>query len=164
MKQPAQRHFEASITLPAAAEGVFAYIDDHARFSSHMNKSSWMMGGGHMDVSVDTGNGQKIGSHIRLSGTVFGMRIFLDEAVTVYDPPRTKAWQTVGNLRLLVIGHYTMKIRIVPEGIGSACTVSIDYELPRAPGERLVGFLFGGIYARWCVRQMLEGIRMNFLS
>ena len=35
------RHYEESSVIPANAGKVFAYIDDHTRISSHMNKSSW---------------------------------------------------------------------------------------------------------------------------
>ncbi len=104
------RHYEDSMLTSASPGELFAYIDDHARFSSHMSQSSWMMGGGRMDVSVDEGSGQKVGSHIRLSGTAFGIKLFLDEVVTRHEPPRIKTWETVGDLRLLVIGHYGMGI------------------------------------------------------
>lgn len=40
------RHDEESLLISASPEDVFAYVDDHKRFSSHMNQSSWMMGGG----------------------------------------------------------------------------------------------------------------------
>ncbi len=63
-----KRHCENTAVILAPAEELFAYIDDPTRFSSHMNRSSWMMGGGRMDVSVDYGRGRKIGSHIRLGG------------------------------------------------------------------------------------------------
>jgi hypothetical protein len=39
-------HFEQSAFVAAPADSVFAYADDPARLSSHMSKSSWMMGGG----------------------------------------------------------------------------------------------------------------------
>ena len=44
------RHYEDSARILAPVQELFAYIDDHTRFSSHMSKSSWMMGGGTMDV------------------------------------------------------------------------------------------------------------------
>src|SRR3972149_11669376 len=100
------RHYENSTFISASAEEIFAYIDDHKRFSSHMGQSSWMMGGGKMEVTVDEGHGQKVGSHIRLSGKAFGIKLFLDEIVTWHEPPFVKMWKTVGNLKLLVIGQY----------------------------------------------------------
>ena len=75
------RHYEESSVIPATVEKIFAYIDDHTRLSSHMNKSSLMMGGGKMKTTVDEGQGQKVGSHILLSGTAFGIKIFLSSKV-----------------------------------------------------------------------------------
>ena len=73
-----ERHYDDSVLIPAAPVEVFGFIDDHARLSSHMNKSSWMMGGGRMNTSIDAGRGQETGSHIRMSGKVFGITLSLD--------------------------------------------------------------------------------------
>ena len=70
------RHHERDQFVAAAPEEVFVFVDDHARFSSHMSEASWMMGGGRMSVELDEAQGQAEGSHIRLSGRVFGVRLF----------------------------------------------------------------------------------------
>jgi len=155
-----RRHYENTALIPASAQEVFAYIDDHTRFSSHMSKSSWMMGGGRMDVSVDEGRGQRVGSHIRLSGTAFGIQLYLDEVVTRHEPPRLKEWETVGDLKLVVVGHYRMGIEIEPRGPGSLMRVYIDYGLPAK--NAWPGRLFGGMYAKWCVGQMIKGAEGQF--
>jgi len=154
------KHYEASVAINAPAEDLFAYVDDHARFSSHMSRSSWLMGGGRMEVSTDEGRGQKAGSHIRMSGKVFGVRLFLDEVVTRHDPPRVKTWETVGDLRLLVIGHYRMNIQVEPRDRNSVLHVSIDYDIP--PKNAWLGRLLGKAYAKWCVRQMIKGPQDHF--
>lgn len=155
-----RRHYEDSTTISASPGELFAYIDDHARFSSHMSQSSWMMGGGRMDVTVDEGRGQNVGSHIRLSGTAFGIKLFLDEVVTRHEPPRIKTWETVGDLGLLVIGHYGMGIEIAPQGSATSIRVFIDYSMPDK--NVWLGRLFGEMYAKWCVAQMLNGAREYF--
>lgn len=157
-----ERHYEDSVLVPADAEKVFAFIDDHTRLSSHMNTSSWMMGGGRMDTSIDAGHGQEIGSHIRMSGKVFGISIFLDEVVTRREPPRIKIWETVGTPRLLVIDQYRMTVEIQPQENGSLLRVSIDYNLPTT--NRLLGKLFSGYYAKWCVQQMIKDARSYFIE
>lgn len=149
-----ERHYEDSVSIPAGAAEVFAYIDDHARLSSHMNKSSWMMGGGRMDTSVDAGRGQETGSHIRMNGKVFGITISLDEVITHREPPRVKIWETVGTPKLLVVNHYRMRVEIEPQNNGSLLHVSIDYNLPTR--NAWLGKLFGGYYAKWCVQQMIK--------
>mgnify|MGYP001602920237 CR=1 FL=1 len=156
------KHYEDSTLVSASPEKVFNYVDDHSNFSSHMSESSWMMGGGRMEVQTDEGHGQRVGSHIRLSGKVFGINLFLDEVVTQHEPPYRKAWQTVGDLNLLVIGHYKMGLEIEPKNNNSRLTVSIDYELPKSLRTRWLGLLFGGTYAKWCVKQMIKSSSEHF--
>jgi hypothetical protein len=156
------RHRERDQFVAAAPEEVFAFVDDHARFSSHMSESSWMMGGGRMSVELDEARGQAEGSHIRLSGRVFGVRLYLDEVVTRRTPPTDKVWATVGAPRLLVIGAYEMGVQITPEDGGSHVRVFIDYELPKGWATYWLGRLFGGFYAKWCVDQMLRGAARAF--
>jgi carbon monoxide dehydrogenase subunit G len=154
------RHHEETTTVMATPADVFAYLDDPARLTSHMGKSSWMMGGGRMDVSVDQGKGQTTGSHIRLDGTAFGLRVFLDEVVTKREPPFEKQWQTAGAHRLLVIGDYTMGLKVEPAGAQSKLRIFIHYELPRE--NAWLGTLFAGFYAKSCVGMMLNDARAHF--
>jgi hypothetical protein len=154
------RHYENSVLISTSPGELFAYVDDHTRFSSHMSRSSWMMGGGKMDVSVDAGRGQKVGSHIILSGKAFGIKLFLDEIITRHEPPLLKTWETVGTPKLLVVGHYGMGIEIKPQGPGSLMRVFIDYDLPIT--NIWLGNFFGKIYAKWCVRQMIQGAWDSF--
>ena len=113
-----------------------------------------------MDTHVDEGKGQKVGSHIRLNGKAFGIEIYLDEVVTKHEPPKLKVWETVGNPKLLVIGHYGMGIDIKPQDAQSRLRVYIDYDLPTT--YTWLGRLFSGAYAKWCVRKMLNDTRDEF--
>lgn len=157
------RHFEDAADVPATPSEVFDYIDDHARFSSHMNESSWMMLGSRMSTRVDDGKGRVVGSHIFMNGRVLGLRLELDEIVTVHEPPRAKTWQTVGKPMLLVIGRYRMGVKIQPTSNGSHFTVFIDYAFPSGRWTYWLSRLFGGVYARWCVKQMLNGVVGHFV-
>lgn len=47
---------------------------------------------------------------------------------------------------------------------GSRFRVFIEYELPATLSTRWLGYLLGGLYARWCVRQMIQGVRNHFNS
>jgi hypothetical protein len=40
--------------------------------------------------------------------------------------------------------------------------VFIDYELPSGVVTHELGRLFGNVYAKWCVDQMLEGVVQHF--
>lgn len=161
-KEKYSRHYEDAVTLNINPETVFAYADDHGNFSSHMNKSSWIMGGGKMETKVDEGKGQKVGSHIRINGTVFGVDLFLDEVIIEHEPPKRKAWETVGDINLLVIDHYKLGFEIEPENTNSRFRVYIDYNLPQSARTRILGYLLGGMYAKWCVNQMINGVKEHF--
>jgi len=157
------KHYESSVLIHADPKDVFAVVNEHASISSHMNKSSWMMGGGKMETKLDKDKGQKIGSHIKMSGKILGINLFLDEVITHDDPPYHKAWQTVGEINLLVIGHYKMGLDITSQNGNSILKVNIEYELPRPRFTKILGALFGGMYAKWCVDQMIQDVKKNFV-
>lgn len=156
-------HCEETVLIDAPPEQVFAFVDDHNNLSSHMNQSSMMMAGSKMDTHVDQGHGQQVGSHITMDGKVLGIPLSLDEVVIRRQPPSLKTWETVGHPRLLVMGNYQMGFEITPQGNSSNLKVFIDYQRP-AGGGWLLGFLFGGIYAKWCVRQMTAGVQAAYDS
>ena len=149
-------HEKRCVSIDATADRVFAALDDPTRMTSHMSKPSWRMGGGMMETVVDAEHGQRIGSHIVLQGRVFGIRLFVEEVVTVREAPVRKAWETIGVPRLLVIGPYRMSFDVARNPLGTKLRVAIDYRLPGSGVGRLLGWLFGRAYARWCVRQMTD--------
>lgn len=155
-------YFENKVTISAPAEKVFNFADDNKNFSAHMNSSSWMMGGGKMETKVDEGHGQRVGSHIRMKGNAFGIKLSLDEVVTKHQPPRNKEWATVGKINLMVIGHYILGFDIKPMQTSSEMKVYIKYELPNSIKTRWLGYLFGDLYAKWCVNQMIKAVRNYF--
>jgi hypothetical protein len=154
------RHLQASARIDASAEQVFARLDDQTRLAEHMGQPSIMMGGGRMTYEFDDGRGQIVGSHIRMAGAAFGLKLDLDEMVTERDPPRHKVWRTVGAPNLIVIGSYVMGFEIAPMPDGSQLTVWMDYLLPsRGPGRWIPAF--AAIYGRWCVAQMVKDAVLN---
>lgn len=158
------RRYESTAIVAAPAEQVFAHIDDHAQLSDHMTKSSWMMGGGRMTLELDEGRGREVGSRIRLAGRVFGMELSVEEVVIEHRPPHSKAWETVGSPKLLVVERYRMGFELQPRGEHSELRVRIEYELPRGPVTRWLGRLLGGVFARWCTRRMVDDAVKYFAS
>lgn len=156
------KHYEETSIISTQPSEVFNFADNHKNFSSHMNKSSLMMGGASMETEVDEGKGQKIGSHIKMYGKVFGFNLFLDEVISKYSPPYHKEWETVGDINLLVIDHYKLGFEIKPEKEYSIMKVYIDYDLPKPFFTKLLGLLFGDIYAKWCVKQMINRVSSHF--
>jgi hypothetical protein len=157
-----ERQYSEALALRASAAKVFAFADDFTKLSSHMGKSSMMMMGSSMQTVLDEGRGQVIGSHIRMTGSIFGIKLFLDEVVREREPPRRKEWETVGTPRLLVIGGYRLGFDIASDGEQADLRVFIGYDLPSSPGQRLLGRILGPVYAKWCVHQMVDGARRTF--
>ena len=156
------RHEEHSAIINASAERVFDRLDDQTRLSEHMSKRSWQMGWGRMETVLDPQHGRSVGSHIVLRGRVFGIRLYLDEVVTMREPPLKKTWETAGEPRLLVIGPYRMGFDLMPDGTTVQLRVAIDYDLPAKGISRLLGRLFGRSYAKWCTRQMVRDTQHSF--
>ena len=115
-----------------------------------------------METILDDGQGRRVGSHIMLRGRVLGLQLEVEEVVTVHETPRLKAWETIGTPRLLVIGRYRMWFEVHRTDGRSNLRVAIDYELPVRGFAHLLGLLFGGMYARWCTRQMTDDAKKFF--
>jgi hypothetical protein len=154
------RHREASATIAASAEQIFARLDDQTRLAEHMSRPSMMMGGGRMTYAFDDARGRAVGSHNRMGGKAFGLELDLDEVVTERDPPRRKVWRTVGAPRLVIIGAYAMGFEIAPGPGGARLTVWIDYALPSRGLGRWTPAL-ADVYGRWCVEQMVKDAVMG---
>jgi polyketide cyclase/dehydrase/lipid transport protein len=157
-------HYETSAFVRAPADKVFAHVDDQSRLSSHMTQSSWMMGGGRMDIELDNARGESVGSRIRLTATVFGIRLSVEEVVIERHPPDRKVWETIGSPRLLVIGRYRMGFEITPREGGSLFRVFIDYAPPEGAPARWLGYGLGRFYARWCTQQMVNDAVGHFAA
>ena len=162
MSQQRQRHAEAVALIPAAPEQIFARLDDQRRLAAHMTKASWMTLGSKFNFELDEFQGRRIGSVIRMNGRIAGIELGLDEIVNEYEPPLRKAWATLGEPRLLVIGAYRMGFNLAAEGQGARLQVWIDYQLPSRAALRWIGWLLGPAYAGWCVRRMVEDARRCF--
>ena len=155
MPTPYSYHEHASTLVNTHAAQLFDYLDDQRHLSAHMSKSSWMMLGSRMTIVTDAGGGRGVGSRLTLTGSVLGIPLGVAGVITRHEPPRYKAWETVGMPRLLVIGAYRMALEITPVDAISRVRVSIDYDLPDRGISRWLGKLLGRWYARWCVDRMV---------
>lgn len=156
-----QHRLAEAVTVAAFPAELFAYLDDHERLGAHMMQSTAMMAGSAIAFTFDDGKGRALGSRIEMRGKVLGFSLTVSEIVTEREIPERKAWETQGSPRLLVIGAYRMGFQIAPEGAGSRLTVFIDYDLPNGPW-RLLGFIAGRFYARWCVQSMARDAARAF--
>ena len=156
MAQALPRCEEAQARLAAGVQQAFDWLDNHRHLSSHMASSSWMMAGSSMHTEFDAQRFRAVGSRLRMHGRVLDMPLALQEQVVVREPPRRKAWQTVGEPSLLVIGAYRMGFEIEAAGSGATLTIRIDYQLPSRGIARWLGSMLGRAYARWCVQTMVR--------
>lgn len=151
--------YKVTVVIAAEPQQVFDRLDDQAKLAAHMTKSSAMMGGGRMTYEFDAQGGRAVGSHIRMGGEAFGLKLFVDEVVTVRDPPRRKVWATTGRPRLLVLSGYRMGFDVEPINGGSSLSVWIDYDLAWKGLAALVNRILAAPYARWCVDRMIADAR-----
>jgi len=145
--------YERTVASPHPAADVFANLDDVEKLARHMSKRSAAMLGSRLDLIVDrsrSGVGQRYGWR----GSVLGLKIRVDEEVTVYNPPFAKRWCTVGPPELVVISRYCMSFEVQAAAVGSVATLRLDYDLPSHGWQAFAGRLFGHAYARWCVDRM----------
>ena len=157
-------HAEAECDVGAKASTVFDYIDRPERLSAHMARRSWQLAGTAMTIETDAAGGRRVGSYIRLAGRMLGIPLYVEGKVVRRDVPGGKAWETVGEPRLLVIGRYRMSVNIEAGRDQSHVRIAIDYALPANAPARWIGSLFGPMYARWCVGQMARDLVRQFGS
>lgn len=162
MRQQRERHAEAVALIHAAPQQIFSRLDDQRQLAAHMTKGSWMTLGSKFNFELDEFQGRRVGSVIRMNGRIAGIGLGLDEMVNEYEPPKRKAWATLGEPRLLVIGAYRMGFNLAVEDDGARLQVWIDYLLPSRVPLRWLGWLLGPAYARWCVRRMVEDARRGY--
>lgn len=155
------RSEESSVLLPVTAEAAFAWLDDFRRLSAHMERRSGMMMGSRMRIEIDEGGGRRVGSRVRMSGTMLGMHLALEEMVTLREPPLRKKWRTL-DTDLLVIGSYELGFALEPGGPSTRLRVRIDYDLPQRGLARWLGRLLGRRYARWCTERMARDAARHF--
>ena len=157
-------HCEREATIRGNAEDIFAYMDDPKHLAAHMDKSSWMMGGGKLTIEQNDSNGKSADSVIRMGGRFLGLQLSLEEVVTLREPPFRKTWETIGNPKLLAIDNYRMGFEISKGQPDAHIKVFIDYSLPRRPIGHFLGLCFARIYARWCVSKMISDTQTHFAS
>ena len=155
-------HDESTALTKAPVDRVFAYLDDPEALAAHMGESSMMMMGSRMSINVDADGGRMVGSKIRMDGRMIGIPLSLEEVITERQVPSRKVWETIGAPKLLIIAHYRMGFELTRAGDASQVRVFIDYSLPTAAPGSWLGLLLGGVYARWCTKQMADDAARHF--
>jgi len=157
-------HDESIALAQAPVDRVFAYLDDPKSLAAHMGESSMMMMGSRMSIDVDADGGRVVGSKVRMDGRMMGIPLSLEEVITERQLPTRKVWETIGAPTLLIIAYYRMGFELTRKGDASQVRVFIDYSLPALAPASWLGRLLGGVYARWCTKQMADDAGRHFGS
>ena len=157
-----RHHEQVTVHVAASAERLFEYLDDPTRLGGHMTKPSGMMLGGSMSYEFDERGGREVGSVIRMTGAILGLRLGVEEIVTERIPPRRKVWETRGPQRMIVIDSYRMEFNIENDFGGARATVFIDYVPAQSGLVRLMSLPLARAYARWCVQRMADDVQEHF--
>src|SRR5437870_7143581 len=76
-----QLHGEAECEVAAQPSTVFEHIDQPERLSAHMSRRSWQLAGTSMAIETDADGGRAVGSHIRLTGRMLGISLYVEGKV-----------------------------------------------------------------------------------
>ena len=153
-------HFERSADLNVSIQVAFRHFDDFEALGAHMRRSSWRTAGTAMRYEFDAARGLEVGALVRISGSILGLKLHIEERVVERSPPTLKIWETVGSPRMLVLAGYRLGFRLASVTGGTRLTVFIDYAKPQSGSTRWLGALAGDSYARWCVSSMIsDGLR-----
>jgi hypothetical protein len=155
-------HDEVTVNVAVSPVVLFERLDDQERLAAHMKEPSMMMMGGRMFYEFDSQKGRAVGSVIRMGGAFLGLKLVVEEVVTVREPPRLKIWETRGSPRLMIIDGYRMGFAIDDAGSNAKLRVFIDYDHPKSLIGRLLAPVFASLYARWCVRRIAEDAQEYF--
>jgi len=115
-------HFEKSIDIHASPAEVFAYVDDIHHTGFHMEKSSMPMMGGKMQVEILSRNTRGLGASYRWTGGVLGMPIDFSETVVNWVKGKERVWRTIGDPKIIIMGHYEMGFSLTPIPSGTRLT------------------------------------------
>jgi hypothetical protein len=145
-----------SIVMHAAAEKIFAQMDDFSKTGMHMSESSMMMMGSKLNLEQLSPNATGVGAKYRWYGKMMGMTIDFSETVTKWQPPRLKEWETFGEVQIIIMSWYRMWFEIQPDINASRVTLSINYQPPKEWFNKILSFLFVRWYCNWCLNNMLH--------
>jgi len=140
----------------ASPEEVFDCLDDLGITGMHMTESSMPMMGGKMDFEFLTEQKKGLHTKYKWTGKVLWRDMDFTVSVTKWIRGKEKVWETIGITKLIIFSWFRMnlKIRKVPEG--SAAHLSISYEKPSGLLNRILCFLLGSWYCKWCITNMLR--------
>jgi hypothetical protein len=142
-------------TYNATSDKVFQCLDDLGITGMHMTKSSMPMMGGKLKLDFLTPHHTGLGSQYRWTGNVMWMMMDFTVEVTKWIHNVEKTWETVGDPKVIIYSWYRMHLKIEKAANGTKAELSISYEKPKGWFNKILCFLLGDWYCRWCLKHML---------
>ena len=139
----------------APPETVFNYLDDLGVTGMHMTKSSMMMMGSKLNLKYLTPFKIGPGTQYRWTGKMMGMDMDFTVIVTKWIAGREKTWETIGPAKLIIYSWYRMHLDVAPIRNKTCAELSISYERPAGLLSKILSLIFGDLFGRWCLSNML---------
>ena len=153
--------FQKQVVISSTPEKIFIQMDDFSQTGMHMSQSSTMMMGSKLTLEKLSSNSTGLGAKYRWYGRMLGMTIDIREAVTKWDPPVLKEWETIGEAKIIIMSWYRMWFEIIPADKGTLVKLSISYLPPTHWFFKILSFLFAKWYCNWCLNNMLNDTKLN---
>jgi hypothetical protein len=145
-----------SILIHSTPGKVFTLMDDFSKTGMHMGENSMMMMGSKLKLEQLSTNATGVGASYRWYGKMIGMTIEFSETVTIWQPPKIKEWETVGEAQIIIMSWYRMWFEIASAENGTIAKLSISYRQPKEWFYKILSFFFARWYCNWCLNNMLN--------
>lgn len=142
--------------IHSTPEKVFQQMDDFSKTGMHMSQSSMMLMGSKLKLELLTPQQTGLGAKYRWYGKMMGMTIDFSETVTKWQPPLLKEWETIGEVKIIIMSWYRMWFEIISTENGTVTKLSISYLRPKQWLYKILSFLFADMYCNWCLKNMLN--------
>jgi hypothetical protein len=142
--------------IQASPEKVFDCIDDLGVSGMHMTESSMPMMGGKMDLEFLTPYKTGFHTKYRWTGKVLWWNMDFTVLVTNWIRGKEKTWETIGISKLIIYSWFRMNLKVGRDSTGTIALLSISYEKPKGFLNKILCFLVGNWYCKWCINNMLR--------
>jgi len=163
-KKAFMKTVEDTRVYQASPEKVFDCLDDLGVTGMHMTESSMPMMGGKMHLEFLTANKTGLHTKYRWTGRVLWWPLDFTVKVTKWEKGKEKVWETIGITKLVIYSWFRMNLNIFSIPNGSFTRLSISYKKPAGFFNRIVCFVLGNWYCRWCIKNMLKDTENKLMS
>ena len=154
---------QKTISYKASPEKVFDCIDDLGVTGMHMAESSMPMMGGKMELEFLTPHKTGLHTRYRWTGKALWWKLDFTVEVTKWIRGKEKTWETIGATKIILYSWFQMNLNIEPALDETIAYLSISYKQPVGVLNKILCFLLGDWYCRWCLNNMLSDTEKRLL-